>query len=170
MQFETDEKTVWCLLRCKQNTWRTTMLSLEQLGLRVHCPLIHERRRRKDTQNSFRLVCYPAFPGYIFVCLNAERFSVTPLYSIPGILGLVKWGKRIARIDSATMSALIMAGTRVLEATTSEFQCIGIPDKLTATIKRIYEQTDPDERVNFLLDLVSRERIALIKKEENLSY
>lgn len=89
-----------------RNAWKTTLHNLSEAGLKTCCPLVLERRRRRDKKNSYRLINYPAFPGYIFVRFNPAQIHTTAIKRMPGAKDFVRFGNQIATIQQEEVNAM----------------------------------------------------------------
>lgn len=148
-------REAWYLLRCRENAWRSTLENLNNVGLKTCCPLIHERRRRKDKKNTFRLIDYPAFPGYIFVHLNPLKIHTTAIKRIPGAMDFVHFGNKIATIHHKEIEALRNAEPKALTADSVSYECVNLPPELLTKIEEIYTTADPKHRVNLLISMLA---------------
>lgn len=153
-----DWREAWYLLRCKQSTWKTTLENLNEFGLQTCCPLVYERRKRKDKENSFRIIKYPAFPGYIFVYFNPSLIHTTAIKRIPGAMDFVHFGNSIATIGQKEIHAINMAMPKLVTANSERFECVGMSDELIEKIEIIYSTADPEHRVSMLMSLLDLSR------------
>ncbi|TKK13665.1 hypothetical protein EcCFBP13530_22965 [Enterobacter cancerogenus] len=160
----------WYLLRCRENTWRTTLQNLSEAGIKTCCPLILERRRRRDKKNSYRLINYPAFPGYIFVRFNPAQIHTTAIKRMPGAMDFVRFGNQIATIQQEEVNAMklihhdlptVSLGTEHLTD-----ERVNIPADVLKRIEQIFNAEKGTER-NHLMFLMIREQF--FKKNKPLS-
>jgi transcriptional antiterminator RfaH len=146
----------WYLLRCRENAWKKTLSSLNELaGIKTCCPMITEKRRRSDKKFAFRQIDYPAFPGYIFVSLNPEVTHPTHVKRVPGAMDFVRFGKEMAVVGNKDISALSAATPSVISADEHQFSCINLPEELKTEVEMIYATQDPKLRVFKLLALIA---------------
>lgn len=155
----------WYLLRCRQNYWKTIQRNLNDAGLKTCCPLILERRRRSDKKNAYRLTNSPAFPGYIFVRFNPDLIHTTAIKRIPGAMDFVRFGNNIATIHQNEIDALrtihndLPASGITSSHNHSKNATPGnteIPEELQNILSKIYNEQDPEARVNVLLSMLQK--------------
>ncbi|EJM3421888.1 hypothetical protein NOF85_004609 [Salmonella enterica] len=145
----------WYLLRCKENYWRVLLDVLSSLGIETCCPLVHERRQRKDRKSSFRLISSPAFPGYIFVHIDLSIIHTSTVASIPGVIDFVRFGKDIAAVSASEIDVLRHAEYKALYANEENYECVHLTPQLLEEVEAIYTNANPCERVGKLLNLIT---------------
>lgn len=155
----------WYLLRCRENAWKTTLQNLTEAGLKTCCPLILERRRRRDKKNAYRLINTPAFPGYIFVNFNPAKIHTTAVKRMPGAMDFVRLGNRIATIHKDEIEALKLVhhqpqGTVRLE---SKY----LSDELLRRIEEIYTSEEPTVRIDLLFSMLALPKHMLRSRNAN---
>lgn len=150
----------WYLLRCRENTWRTTLQNLSEAGIKTCCPLILERRRRRDKKNSYRLINYPAFPGYIFVRFNPAQIHTTAIKRMPGAMDFVRFGNQIATIQQEEVNAMklihhnlptVSLGTEHLTE-----DRLNIPTEVLKKIEKIFNAKEASERIDLMFSMISK--------------
>ncbi|PLY35821.1 hypothetical protein F164LOC_18160 [Pectobacterium carotovorum] len=157
----------WYLLRCRENAWKMTLQNLDQVGLKTCCPVIIERRRRRDKKESYRLINIPAFPGYIFVKFNPSLIHTTAIQSIPGAIDFVRFGNNMATIAQEEIDAMQRVrydsthGTIRLE---SEL----LSEKTQKRIAEIYSSEKPGVRIDLLFSMLTRPNNYVIRSENSV--
>jgi transcriptional antiterminator RfaH len=158
----------WYLLRCRENTWKTTLQNLTEAGLKTCCPLILERRRRKDKKNAYRLINSPAFPGYIFVKFNPAQIHTTTIKRMPGAMDFVRFGNRVATIQQNEIEALKIVHHPSTQGTV-HMEPTGVSGELLARVQEIYFSDEPAVRIDLLFSYLwskNAKRIDQARKEK----
>lgn len=139
----------WHVLRCRENTWKTTLQNLTEAGLKTCCPIVQERRRRRDKENAYRLISSPAFPGYIFVKFNPAHIHTTAIKRMHGAMDFVRCGNRIATIPQNEIEALNIIyqypSQRIVRRGSDTS-----PDEFLKQIEEIFISKIPADRINLL--------------------
>jgi len=138
----------WYLLRCRQNYWKTIQQNLNEAGLKTCCPLILERRRRRDKKNAYRFINSPAFPGYIFVKFNPSNIHTTAIKRIPGAMDFVRFGNEIATISHVEIEALKLVHYERPQ------EKINLPKELIKKIDKITSANEPAVRIDILFSML----------------
>lgn len=146
----------WYLLRCRENYWQTIQRYLHEAGLKTCCPLILERRRRKDKRNSYRLINSPAFPGYIFVKFNPEQVHTTAIKRIPGAMDFVRFGNQIATIPQCEIEALKLVHNGDKLADTLKIEASKLPDEVRKRIGAIITAQEPGVRIDLMFSMLTQ--------------
>jgi transcriptional antiterminator RfaH len=144
----------WYLLRCRENAWKTILETLTEAGLKTCCPLILERRRRKDKKNAYRLINYPAFPGYIFVKFNPSQIHTTAIKRMPGAMDFVHFGDRIATLHQEEVDAL----KRIHNPETQKLHLGAeyLPANFLNRIAQISTTNEPSVRIDMLFSMLKQ--------------
>lgn len=150
----------WYLLRCRENTWKTTLQNLSEAGLKTCCPLILERRRRRDKKNGYRLINYPAFPGYIFVNFNPAQIHTTAIKRMPGAMDFVRFGNRIATIQQDEVDAMKLIHHKLPTVSLGTEQLaderLNIPADILKKIEQIFNAKEASERIDLMFSMISK--------------
>lgn len=153
----------WYLLRCRENTWRTTLQNLSEAGIKTCCPLILERRRRRDKKNSFRLINYPAFPGYIFVRFNPAQIHTTAIKRMPGAMDFVRFGNQIATIQQEEINAMKLIHHNLPTVSLGTEQLtddqLNIPTEVLKKIEKIFNAKESSERIDLMFSMISKQKL-----------
>ncbi|MEX0446584.1 transcription termination/antitermination NusG family protein [Xenorhabdus sp. SGI246] len=142
-------RPAWYLLRCRENTWKTTLQNLTEAGLKTCCPILLERRRRRDKKNAYRLINSPAFPGYIFVKFNPAQIHTTAIKQMPGAMDFVRFGNRVATLNQDEIEALKIVqhhpslGTVRMEST-------HLSDEFLKRAEKIFNSEESAVRIDLL--------------------
>lgn len=109
----------WFALRVKSRHERIVASAVRHKGFEEFLPLY---RWRQTWSDRLKWVEMPLFPGYVFCRLDPEYRL--PLLTIPGVLGVVSFGKvpapldegEVASIQAAVRSELVAEPVSFLEA------------------------------------------------------
>ncbi len=91
----------WFALRTKPRHEKTTAQVLRVRGYVEFLPCCLARRRWSDR---FKTVELPLFPGYLFCRMSPQNRM--PILNIPGVVGVVGFGRTPAPVDEGEISAL----------------------------------------------------------------
>ena len=143
----------WYLVRCQQKGWKKTLKSLNDVGVDACCPVLHERKLRKDRANSYRTSEAQAFPGYMFVKFDPEVTHTSTIKRVPGIMDFVHFGLHVHTIKDETVEALKHA--QIVFADQNRYECMNMSEYELEKAFEIYQTEVPELRVAKLLALVS---------------
>ncbi|MEK7406646.1 MAG: UpxY family transcription antiterminator [Acidobacteriota bacterium] len=91
----------WFALRTMPRHEKATAQVLRDRGYEEFLPCCKARRRWSDR---FKTVEMPLFPGYLFCRMNPQNRA--PILNIPGVLGVVGFGRVPAPVDEGEIAAL----------------------------------------------------------------
>lgn len=157
----------WYLLRCRENYWRTLQKQLSEKGLKTCCPLILERRKRRDKKNSFRLINYPAFPGYIFVRFNPALIHTTLVKKLPGAMDFVRFGNQIATVSQSEIDALKMIQVDNPDQINIKIDTQHLREEFIRSIEKISAAENPAERIDLLFTMLANSKRPLRSNNAN---
>lgn len=106
--FEPDDIRVrgdWFIFRTKPLAEQSSIYHLEQLGMHAATPIRRVWRKVNNKVKKKTLKCYPAFSGYIFLCLAPEEpLQWHEIFRVPGITQIVRNGPHIEPIPHSQMA------------------------------------------------------------------
>ncbi|OEY72374.1 transcription termination/antitermination protein NusG [Salegentibacter salarius] len=76
----------WYVLYTKPRTEKRVAESLEQMGVKVYCPLITEIKQWKDRRKKLKT---PLFKSYVFIKL--EEKNRNRVFDVPGVVRYLFW-------------------------------------------------------------------------------
>ena len=76
----------WYVLYTKPRTEKRVAESLEQMGVKVYCPLITEIKQWKDRKKKLKT---PLFKSYVFIKL--EEKNRNRVFDVPGVVRYLFW-------------------------------------------------------------------------------
>lgn len=91
----------WYAVRVKYRFEASVSSHLRENGYETLVPLYSARRRWSDRMKT---VSTPLFPGYVFCQFDSG--SLRPVHSVPGVTGIVSFGRKLAEVDATELSAL----------------------------------------------------------------
>ncbi len=103
----------WYVLYTKPRTEKRVAESLEQMGVKVYCPLITEIKQWKDRKKKLKT---PLFKSYVFIKL--EEKNRNRVFDVPGVVRYLFWlGKpAIVRNEEIEVIQEWLDGEKVDEA------------------------------------------------------
>lgn len=153
----------WYLIYSKPQQERLAYENLERQGYQSYLPLIRNRRRRRGRYVS---AIEPMFPRYLFVNLSDETDNWGPIRSTIGVVNLVRFGMRAARVPDdliAMMQARDADGVQILQPPELRpGDSVRIVEGVLAGYEGIFQAKTGKERVLLLLQL-AEDRTARIQ-------
>lgn len=148
----------WYLIYSKPQQERIARENLERQGYRSYLPLIRNRKRRSGRYVS---VVEPMFPRYLFVHLSDETDNWSPIRSTIGVINLVRFGMRAARVPTDLIAMLKEREDErgVQNLPVPEFKTgdrVRIVEGVLAGYEAIYQVRSGRERVLILLDVADK--------------
>jgi transcription antitermination factor NusG len=93
----------WFVLRTKSKHEKQVALAISRLGFENLLPLFKSRRQWKERWADVSL---PLFPGYVFCRFDRESWG--HVMKLPGVVDVVRCGKKLAAVDEDQMRSLII--------------------------------------------------------------
>ena len=93
----------WYLVYCKARQEDAAALGLEEQGYNVYLPKVRIKRRRPG---GAVYVDEPLFPRYLFVAVNPDDQSVSPVQYTRGVQKLVKFGHYLLPVSTDVVDAI----------------------------------------------------------------
>lgn len=148
----------WYLVYSKPRQEHVALENLLRQGYSGYLPLLRERRRR---QGRLRTVDGPMFPRYLFVRLSDETDDWGPIRSTIGVVSLVRFGGRAARVPDDLIAVLYAAenGQGVYEPPVPALRpgdAVRIVDGVMAGYEAIFQARSGHERVLLLLEIAGK--------------
>jgi len=153
----------WYVLRSKPRKEDFLHGQLQSREIEVYYPAV-----RVQPVNPRARKYKPYFPGYLFINVDLEQEKLSALKWMPGAVGLVAFGKELARVSDELVntirkqvSAVNAAGGENLAGLVSGDEVI-IQDGPFAGYNAIFDLSLPDnERVRVLLNLLKDQNMRL---------
>ena len=154
----TDKMERWFVVCCKPRQEQIAQENLLRQDFRVYLPLIKVQKRSKGKWEGKIEVL---FPRYVFIRVNPQRKSISSVRSTRGVVGLVKFGEKLAVIPDEVMNVLqhrVMSesGLRQDEPLFSEGETIRLAGGAFDSMEGVFVQADGNRRVIILLDLLGK--------------
>ena len=157
----------WYLIYSKPQQERLAYENLERQGYQSYLPLIRNRRRR---QGRYVAIIEPMFPRYLFVHLSDETDNWGPIRSTIGVVNLVRFGMRAARVSDSLISMMQFRdqeGVQALQPAELEpGDPVRIVEGVMAGYEAVFQARTGKERVLLLLQL-AQDRTARIQVSAN---
>jgi transcriptional antiterminator RfaH len=155
-----DTTSRWYCIHTKPNAEHTALDNLARQG--YHCFLPRMRVLRLRQGRRVRVI-EPMFPRYLFLQARVGVDSIAPVRSTRGVLGLVRFGERIAEVPAALIERLIHdAGTNgLIEHATGKPRSgdrVRILEGPLIGLEAIYRSDRGEDRAVILLDLLGRDQ------------
>ncbi len=119
----------WYAVRVRTHAEKTVALALRAKGYEEYLPLYRQRRHWTDRIKTLER---PLFPGYVFCRLDPALRR--PLFAIPGVNGLVSFGRIFVPIDDAEIDAVRRVVLTGLPASPGPFLCEGEPVRIRSGV------------------------------------
>ena len=149
----------WFAVCCKPRQELVAQENLLRQSFRVYLPRIKIQKRSKG---KWVEKVEALFPRYIFIQVNPEVQSISPVRSTRGVVGLVNFCGQPAVVSNEVMDALLQrenSDTSLHQDMRPLFSA-GDPVKLLegslAGMEGIFVQEDGEKRVMILLDLLGK--------------
>jgi transcriptional antiterminator RfaH len=158
----------WFVVCCKPRQESVAEENLLRQGFSVYLPHIKCRKRRRGQWTD---VVEPLFPRYLFLRFNPALRSAIPVRSTRGVVGLVRFGGKMAFVPDSVVEALIRrqdADTGLHEDSRPEFsqgELVRLIDGPLEGIEGIYAAPDGDTRVVILLELLGKANKVSIRRD-----
>ena len=146
----------WYLVYSKPRQERVALDNLSRQAYETFLPLIRLRRKR---QRRYVWVTEPMFPRYLFIKLSDETDNWGPIRSTIGVVALVRFGGRPARVPDDLVGALQTNESGIWEMPTPDLKTgdrVRICEGPMAGYEGIFQSRSGKERVTLLLDVVSQ--------------
>ena len=157
----------WYLLMTKPKQDEVAELNLRQQGYEVYRPLI---KLAKKKRGKFVKVVESLFPRYLFIELCDQAQDWGPIRSTKGVMQLVRFGSKPARVDAAMISQLKQRESVLLEDSVCESLKKGDAIKIESGpfygLEAVFEGYDADERVIVLMNILGQQQKVLLSLED----
>lgn len=162
------ETTRWYCVQTKPRAEGTALDHLSRQGFECFLPRVLAVRLNRGRR---RPVIEPLFPRYLFLQARPELESIGPVRSTRGVLGLVKFGDRIAEAPGQLLQRLIAdADTQgVIHApdnSPNPGDRVQILDGSLAGLEGIYCNPRGNDRAVVLLSLLGTEQRVVMANDQ----
>ncbi|WP_444996457.1 transcription termination/antitermination NusG family protein [Aliikangiella sp. IMCC44359] len=93
--------SVWFVLYCKPNKDAAVERNLLIRGFDVYRPIVKKAKSGQGGAKSFYEESL--FPRYLFLKINPDETSVTPVNYTPGVIGFVRFGDKYSTVDETVI-------------------------------------------------------------------
>jgi transcriptional antiterminator RfaH len=148
----------WYLVYAKARQESVAIANLERQGYTAYLPLMHQARRRLGRRVS---IIAPMFPRYLFIHLDSETDNWGPIRSTLGVVSIVRFGQRPAKVPEALVQLLRShEDPQGIQITTPDDLKPGTRVRVTdgsfTGYEGIFEAKSSRQRVVVLLDIMGR--------------
>jgi len=141
---------------------------LERQGFQCFLPLVRQKRSR-NRQRIERIE--PLFPRYMFLHLDLARDEISPIRSTQGVIGLVRFGDRIADVPEPLVEDLLGAVDAesgligISEQTLKQGEAVIIETGSFAGIQGIFQAPRGADRAAILLEILGSSREVIVPRD-----
>lgn len=96
----------WYALEFSTIRFKSVFSFLDSLGVEWFCPMHTTLQRRSDKLRSYRKVCSPLFPGYLFIRIDFDRLHTTAVTRHQYIRRFVSFGYEPVPLDDDIIDSL----------------------------------------------------------------
>lgn len=96
----------WYAVHTRPRQEAIAELNLERQGYRSYLPRILLRKRRRD---KWKKVVEPLFPRYLFIQVDPNQQSLSPVRSTLGVAGIVRFGNRLHPVPDSVIGYIRQA-------------------------------------------------------------
>ncbi|HAV8936363.1 TPA: transcription termination factor NusG [Escherichia coli] len=96
----------WYVLEFCTVRFKSVFAFLDSLGVEWFCPMHTTLQRRSDKLRSYRKVCSPLFPGYLFVRIDFDQLHTTAVTRNQYIRRFVSFGSEPVPLDDDIIHSL----------------------------------------------------------------
>jgi transcriptional antiterminator RfaH len=163
------EQKRWFVVCCKPRQELVAQENLLRQGFRVYLPQIKVRKRSKGTWID---KIEALFPRYLFIQVDPEMQSISPVRSTRGVVGLVRFAGQPAIMANEVISVLIQRedSDSGLHQDDRLLFCAGEPVKLLegslAGMEGVFVQEDGEKRVIVLLELLGKTNKVKVNRDQ----
>ncbi|CAN8140859.1 transcriptional antiterminator RfaH [uncultured Thiomicrorhabdus sp.] len=149
----------WYLLMSKAKQDQEAERNLRQQGYEVYRPTIQvfKKRRGKTVPIEESL-----FPRYLFISLCEQTQDWGPIRSTRGVLQLVRFGGKPARVDQTLIDVLQQREIAMQQSSESEYfkkgDLVRIESGPFYGLEAVFENYDADERVIALMNILGKQQ------------
>lgn len=160
------ENLRWLVVRTKARQETLALENLERQDFESYLPMLQLRKRRR---NKWTEVVEPLFPGYIFVHVDPDQTSITPIRSTLGVNGIVRFGNALVPIPDDVILFLKQSeqpDTGHHHSDKPLFQkgdSVQIVDGPFTGLQGIYQMDKGEDRVMILIEILGRQSSVAIK-------
>ncbi|MEE4379904.1 MAG: transcription/translation regulatory transformer protein RfaH [Candidatus Competibacteraceae bacterium] len=141
---------------------------LERQGFKCFLPLIKQKRIRKS-QRIERIEAF--FPRYMFLHLDLARDGISPIRSTQGVIGLVRFGDRVADVPEPLIENLLAAIDAqsgligIPERTFKQGEAVVIETGSFAGLQGIFQAPRGEDRAAILLEILGSSREVVVARD-----
>ena len=156
----------WLAVRTKSRQETLARENLERQNFETYLPRLQLRKRRR---NKWTEVVEPLFPGYIFVHVDPDQTSITPIRSTLGVNGIVRFGNALVPIPDDVINFLKQSEQpdtghhQSDKALFKKGDGVQIVEGPFTGLQGIYQMDKGEDRVMILIEILGRQSSVAIK-------
>lgn len=160
------ERLRWLVVRTKSRQETLALENLERQAFECYLPRLQLRKRRR---NKWVDVVEPLFPGYIFVHVDPDQTSITPIRSTLGVNGIVRFGNALVPIPDDVIQYLKLneqPDTGLHRSDKPLFEKgdgVQIVDGPFTGLQGVYQMDKGEDRVMILIEILGRQSSVALK-------
>ena len=149
----------WYLIKTKSRQENVAIKNLENQKYSTYCPTVTIKNKH-----------IVLFPGYLFIHLDKERESWSPIRSTKGVVNFVRFGLNFAQVPD-TVIKFLKANEIINKEKLNNLNSFKSGDKIQITdgvfknCIAIVKSSKPQERVILLLNILGQQQSITIKQE-----
>lgn len=160
---------VWFVIYCKSRKDDVAERNLLRQGFEIYRPLIN-RFSSNNKSRVKRIIIESLFPRYLFLNVDPEKQSLTPITYTLGVVGFVKFGDRYSTVTDSVINKikLLESEQQINSEKTSIYksgESVFINGEGFSDIKATFCEMRGDDRVVVLLKMLGRMSTILVPTE-----
>jgi transcriptional antiterminator RfaH len=162
------EKLCWFVVTCKPRQEIIAQENLLRQGFIVYLPRIQVKKRHKDKWVD---KVEALFPRYLFIQLDPEKKSISPVRSTLGVVGLVSFGGQPAVISNDLIAAIRQHENpdsnlhQEIRPLFTAGERVGLSKGSLAGFEGVFVEDDGDKRVIVMLELLGKMNKVTVNKD-----
>jgi len=149
----------WYLIKTKSRQENVAIKNLENQKYSTYCPTVTIKNKH-----------IVLFPGYLFIHLDKERESWSPIRSTKGVVNFVRFGLNFAQVPDSVIKFL-KANELINKEKFNNFNRLMLGDKIQITdgvfknCVAIFKSSKPQDRVLLLMNILGQQQSITINQE-----
>lgn len=151
-----ENSLVWLVVKTRPRQEERARENLERQGFQAYLPKFSVKRRLRG---KWRSSVEPLFPGYLFIYINPEETSLSPIHSTLGVSDLVRFGHQLVPVPESVIEYLRQRESEPADAATSLFshgKAVDVLEGPFAGLPAIYQVANGADRATIMITLLGR--------------
>lgn len=156
----------WLVVRSKSRQETLALENLERQDFETYLPMLQLKKRRR---NKWVNIVEPLFPGYLFVHVDPDQTTITPIRSTLGVNGIVRFGNNLVPIPDQVIEFLKQSeqpDTGHHQSDEPLFQKgdgVQIVDGPFTGLEGVYQMEKGEDRAMILIEIMGRQSNVAVK-------